>query len=45
MQFNYKQEKGGYIAMTIKAIIDDIKEIHETPAYYFGNYHELNALS
>ena len=30
--------------MTIKAIIDDIKKIHETPVYYFGEYHELNAL-
>ena len=30
--------------MTIKAMIEDIKEIHETPVYYFGSYHELDAL-
>lgn len=30
--------------MTIKNIINDIKEIHEAPVYYFGSYHELNAL-
>lgn len=30
--------------MTIKNIIEDIKEIHETPVYYFGSYHELDAL-
>ena len=35
---------GGYITMTIKAMIKDIKEIHETPVYYFGSYHELDAL-
>lgn len=30
--------------MTIRNIINDIKEIHETPVYYWGGYHELNAL-
>lgn len=30
--------------MTIRNIIEDIKEIHEAPVYYFGDYHELNAL-
>ena len=30
--------------MTIKAMIEDIKEIHETPVYYFGSYHEPDAL-
>ena len=30
--------------MTIKAMIEDTKEIHETPVYYFGSYHELDAL-
>lgn len=30
--------------MTIKAMIEDIKEIHETPVYYYGSYHELDAL-
>ena len=30
--------------MTIKNIIDDIKEIHEAPVYYFGDYHELGTL-
>ena len=30
--------------MTIRAIINDIKAIHETPVYYFGSYHELDAL-
>ena len=30
--------------MTIRNIINDIKEIHETPVYYFGDYHELGAL-
>lgn len=30
--------------MTIKSIINDIKEIHETPVYYFCSYHELKAI-
>lgn len=30
--------------MSIKNIIADIKEIHETPVYYFGSYHELGTL-
>ena len=30
--------------MTIRNIINDIKEIHETPVYYFGDYHELGTL-
>ena len=30
--------------MTIRNIINDIKEIHETPVYYFGGYHELDTL-
>ena len=30
--------------MTIEAMIKDIKAIHETPVYYFGDYHELDAL-
>ena len=30
--------------MTIKAIIEEIKEIHGAPVYYFGSYHELDAL-
>lgn len=30
--------------MTIRNIINDIKAIHETPVYYFGSYHELDAL-
>ena len=30
--------------MTIRNMIKDIKEIHETPVYYFGSYHELDAL-
>lgn len=30
--------------MTIRNMIEDIKEIHETPVYYFGSYHELDAL-
>ena len=30
--------------MTIKAMIEDIKEIHEAPVYYFGDYHELETL-
>ena len=30
--------------MTIRNMIADIKEIHETPVYYFGDYHELDAL-
>lgn len=30
--------------MSIKNIITDIKEIHETPVYCFGSYHELGRL-
>lgn len=30
--------------MTIRNIIADIKEIHGAPVYYFGSYHELDAL-
>ena len=30
--------------MTIRNIINDIKEIHEKPVYYFGDYHELGTL-
>lgn len=30
--------------MTIRNIINDIKEIHEAPVYYFGTYHELGTL-
>ena len=30
--------------MTIRNMIKDIKEIHETPVYYFGSYHELDTL-
>lgn len=30
--------------MTIRNMIEDIKAIHETPVYYFGSYHELDAL-
>ena len=30
--------------MTIRNIINDIKEIHGAPVYYFGDYHELGTL-
>ena len=30
--------------MTIKAMIEEIKEIHGAPVYYFGDYHELGTL-
>lgn len=30
--------------MTIRDIINDIKEIHGAPVYYFGDYHKLDAL-